>query len=338
MKLNHLVYAFSLTAALAAPGLAAAADVAILNVSYDPTRELYADYNKVFTQYWKSKTGDNVTVKTSHGGSGAQARSVIDGLEADVVTLGIATDVDAIAEKGGKLINPGWEKHLPNNAVPYTSTVVFLVRKGNPKGLKDWQDLVKPGVGIIVPNPKTSSGGRWAYLAAYGYAYKANRNDAGKAKDYIARFYRNVPVLDTGARGSTTTFAERGIGDVLVSWEDEAILATREHPESFDIVVPSVSIQAEPVVAVVDKIADKHGTRKVAEAYLQFLYTPQGQEIAAKHYYRPNDKAVFAKYAAQFPKLNTFTVREVYGDWPTLIKTHLADGALFDQIYQPGAK
>ena len=338
MKLNHLVYAISLTAALAAPGLAAAADVSILNVSYDPTRELYSDYNKVFAQYWKSKTGDNVTIKTSHGGSGAQARSVIDGLEADVVTLGIATDVDAIAEKGAKLVNPGWEKELPNNGVPYTSTVVFLVRKGNPKGLKGWQDLVKPGVAVIAPNPKTSAGGRWAYLAAYGYAYKANNNDAARAKDYITRFYKNVPVLDTGARGSTTTFAERGIGDVLVSWEDEAILATKEHPESFDIVVPSLSIQAEPAAAVVDKIADKHGTRKVAEAYLQFLYTPQGQEIAAKHYYRPNDKAVFAKYAAQFPKLNTFTVREVYGDWQNVVKTHLADGALFDQIYQPGAK
>lgn len=338
MKLTQLVYAVALSFALAAPGIAAAADVSILNVSYDPTRELFSDYGKVFAQYWKAKTGENVTVKTSHGGSGKQARSVIDGLEADVVTLGLVPDVEAIAELGGKQIAPGWEKRLPNDGAPYTSTVVFLVRKGNPKGLKDWADLVKPGVSIIAANPKTSGGGRWAYLAAYGAAYKTSQNNPAKAKDYITRFYKNVPVLDSGARGATTTFAQRGIGDVLVAWEDEAILASKEAPDKFEIVVPSLSIDAVPAFAVVDKVVDRHGTRKVAEAYLQYLYSPQGQEIAAKHFYRPVDKTVYAKYATQFPKVKTFTVKEVYGDWKTVQKTHLADNGLFDQIYQPSAK
>ena len=338
MKLTQLVHVIGLSLSLAAPGISVAADVSILNVSYDPTRELYSDYNKVFAQYWKGQGGDNVTVKTSHGGSGKQARSVIDGLEADVVTLGLAPDVDAIAELGRKQIAPDWDKRLPNHAVPYTSTVVFLVRKGNPKGLKDWADLVQPGVSIIAPNPKTSGGGRWAYLAAYGVAYKTSQNNAAKAKEYITRFYKNVPVLDSGARGATTTFAERGIGDVLVAWEDEALLATKAAPGKFEIVIPSLSIQAEPAVAVVDKVVDKRGTRKVAEAYLQYLYSPQGQDIAAKHFYRPIDKAVYAKYASQFPAVKTFTVQEVFGDWKSVQKTHLADNALFDQIYQPGAK
>ncbi|NEX63991.1 sulfate ABC transporter substrate-binding protein [Noviherbaspirillum galbum] len=309
-----------------------AADVQLLNVSYDPTRELYSEYNKVFAKYWQDKTGDKVTVKQSHGGSGKQARSVIDGLEADVVTLGLAYDIDAIAEQA-KLLPQNWQARLPNNSTPYTSTVVFLVRKGNPKQVKNWSDLVKPGVSVIASNPKTSAGGRWAYLGAYGYAFKTFQGDENRAKDFIARFYKNVPVLDSGARGSTTTFVERGIGDALISWEDEALLAVKQDPSKFDIVVPPLSIQAEPPVSVVDKVVDKKGTRKVAEAYLQYLYTPEAQEIAARHFYRPTDKTVYARHARQFAKLDLFTVKEVFGDWHQIQKKHLADGALFDQIY-----
>jgi sulfate/thiosulfate transport system substrate-binding protein len=331
-RLSALFAILSLSTVLVATGNAAAADITLLNVSYDPTRELYAEYNKVFTKYWQAKTGDNVTVKQSHGGSGKQARSVIDGLEADVVTLGLAYDIDALAEQA-KLVPADWQSRLPNNSTPYTSTVVFLVRKGNPKQIKDWSDLVKQGVSVISSNPKTSAGGRWAYLGAYGYAFKTSNGDEAKAKDFIARFYKNVPVLDSGARGSTTTFVERGIGDALISWEDEALLAVKKDPGKFEIVVPPLSIQAEPPVSVVDKVVDKKGTRKVAEAYLQYLYTPEAQELAAKHFYRPTDKAVFAKYAQQFAKLNLFTVKEVFGDWRQIQKKHLSDGALFDQIY-----
>ncbi|MDB5908502.1 MAG: cysP [Massilia sp.] len=332
MKFNHVLAAAGIICTLGAPGGAFAADVTLLNVSYDPTRELYTEYNAVFSKYWQAKTGDKLTLKQSHGGSGKQARSVIDGLEADVVTLGLAWDIDALAEQA-KLVPSNWQGRLPNNSIPYTSTVVFLVRKGNPKQIKDWPDLVKPGVSVISSNPKTSAGGRWAYLAAYGSAYKASKGDEAKAKDYISRFYKNVPVLDSGARGSTTTFVERGIGDVLVAWEDEALLAVKQDPEKFAVVVPPLSIQAEPPVSVVDKVVDKRGTRKVAEAYLQYLYSPEAQEIAARHFYRPTDKVVWAKHEKEFAKVNVFTVKDVFGDWKQIQKKHLADGALFDQIY-----
>ncbi|WP_186426145.1 sulfate ABC transporter substrate-binding protein [Cupriavidus metallidurans] len=332
MKFRNLVSLLSLSAVLVAPGLAGAADVSLLNVSYDPTRELYQEYNKVFAKYWKEKTGDNVTIKQSHGGSGKQARSVIDGLQADVVTLGLAYDIDALAEHA-KLVPVDWQKRLPNNSSPYTSTVVFLVRKGNPKQVRNWPDLIKPGISVISSNPKTSGGGRWAYLAAWGYAWKTSGNDDAKAKEFIRAFYKNVPVLDSGARGSTTTFAERGIGDVLVAWEDEAMLAVKQAPDKFEIIVPSVSILAEPPVSVVDKVVDKKGTRKVAQAYLEYLYSPEAQEIMGKHFYRPSDPNVFAKFANQFPKVHYFTVKEVFGDWKQIQKKHLVDGAIFDQIY-----
>lgn len=332
MKISRLLAVFGLSAALTLSASASAADITLLNVSYDPTRELYAEYNKIFAKHWQEKTGDKVTVKQSHGGSGKQARSVIDGLEADVVTLGLAHDIDALAEQA-KLVPADWQTRLPNNSTPYTSTVVFLVRKGNPKQIKDWSDLVKPGIAVIASNPKISAGGRWAYLSAYGYAFKTSNGDEAKAKDFIARFYKNVPVLDSGARGSTTTFVERGIGDALISWEDEALLAVKQDPSKFEIVVPPLSILAEPPVSIVDKVVDKKGTRKVADAYLRFLYTPEAQELAAKHFYRPSDKTVFAKYEKQFAKLNLFTIKEVYGDWRQIQKKHLADGALFDQIY-----
>lgn len=330
MKILRIVFAAAALAA--ATGAAGAGDITLLNVSYDPTREFYQDYNAAFAKYWKAKTGDTVTVKTSHGGSGKQARSVIDGLEADVVTLGLAYDIDAIAEQA-KLLPTQWNR-LPHNSSPYTSTVVLLVRKGNPKQIKDWADLVRPGVSVISSNPKTSAGGRWAYLAAYGYAYKQFAGDEAKARDYISKLYKNVPVLDSGARGSTTTFTERGIGDVLVAWENEAILGVKEiGGDKFEVVVPSVSILAEPPVALVDKVVDKRGTRAVAQAYLEYLYTPQAQEIAAQHHYRPVDEKVAAKYASQFPRLKLFTVSEVFGDWHKIQAKHLADGALFDQIY-----
>jgi sulfate transport system substrate-binding protein len=316
---------------------AQAAEISLLNVSYDPTRELYQDYDAAFAKYWKTKTGDDVKVKQSHGGSGKQARAVIDGLDADVVTLALAYDIDAISENG--LIAKNWQKRLPHNSTPYSSTIVFLVRKGNPKGIKDWGDLVKPGVAVITPNPKTSGGARWNYLAAWGYALKQAGGNEAKAKEFVAKLYKNVPVLDSGARGATTTFVERGIGDVLLAWENEALLAVKElGPDKVEIVAPSVSILAEPPVAVVDKVADKRGTRKVAEAYLQYLYSDEGQEIAARNYYRPTSEKAANKYAAQYPKVKLFTIDEVAGGWTKAQKAHFSDGGLFDQIYQPGTK
>jgi sulfate transport system substrate-binding protein len=310
--------------------------VTLLNVSYDPTRELYEDFNQQFASYWKGKTGQSVTVRQSHGGSGKQARSVIDGLEADVVTLALAYDIDQIAEKGG-LLPANWQTRLPHNSAPYTSTMVLLVRKGNPKGIKDWGDLAKPGISVITPNPKTSGGARWNYLAAWAWALRQPGGNEETAKAFVGKLYRNVPVLDAGARGSTTTFVERGIGDVLIAWENEALLAIKElGPGKFEIVAPSLSILAEPPVAVVDKVAGKHGTRAVAQAYLEYLYTDVGQEIAAKHFYRPRSPAVAAKYASQFPKVQLVTVDEMFGGWKKAHAAHFADGALFDQIYQPG--
>ncbi|MBW3508285.1 sulfate ABC transporter substrate-binding protein [Janthinobacterium sp. NKUCC06_STL] len=313
---------------------AQAADITLLNVSYDPTRELYQDVNTAFAKEWKGKTGDNVKIKQSHGGSGKQARAVIDGLEADVVTLALAYDIDALAEH--KLLAADWQKRLAHNSSPYTSTIVFLVRKGNPKGIKDWNDLIKPGVSVITPNPKTSGGARWNHLAAWGYALRQPGGNEAKAKDFLGKLYKNVPVLDSGARGATTTFVERGIGDVLIAWENEAYLAVKElGPTKFDIITPSVSILAEPPVAVVDKFADKHGTRKVAEAYLNYLYTDEAQDIIAKNYYRPATDKAAKKYASQFAKVNLFTIEQVAGGWTTAQKAHFADGGIFDQIYQP---
>ena len=315
---------------------AEAAEQTLLNVSYDPTRELYADINTAFAAAWKAKTGDDVTIRASHGGSGAQARSVIDGLEADVVTLALQSDIDAIADRA-KLIAPDWRDRLPNHSVPYTSTIVFVVRKGNSKGLHDWPDLIKPGVAVVTPNPKTSGGARWNYLAAWGAALRANSNDQAKARAFITELYRHVPVLDSGARGATISFARRNQGDVLIAWEDDAILAVRDlGPDKLEIVYPPVSIRAEPVVAVVDKVVDRHGTRALADAYLGFLYTPAGQELVAKHYYRPLDQTVAARYASQFPAIQTFTVDEVFGGWRKAQPEHFGDGGIFDQIYQPG--
>ncbi|WP_430433898.1 sulfate ABC transporter substrate-binding protein [Methyloversatilis sp.] len=309
-----------------------AADITLLNVSYDPTRELYQDFNSAFAKHWKAKTGDNVTIKQSHGGSGKQARSVIDGLEADVVTLALAYDVDAL-HQNGKLIPADWQKRLPHNASPYTSTIVFLVRKGNPKGLKDWSDLVKPGVEVITPNPKTSGGARWNYLAAWAYALKQPGGSDATAKEFVRKLFANVKVLDSGARGSTTTFVERGIGDVLIAWENEAYLAVKElGPDKFEIVTPSLSILAEPPVSVVNKVVDKRGTRTVATAYLEYLYSPEGQEIAAKNYYRPIDPKVAAKYAKTFAPVKLFTIDDEFGGWTKAQKTHFADGGVFDQI------
>jgi sulfate transport system substrate-binding protein len=330
-KLSTLAAAVVTT--LAVSLTAHAADITLLNVSYDPTRELYQDVNTAFAKEWKAKTGDDVKVKQSHGGSGKQGRSVIDGLQADVVTLALAYDIDAIAEKG--LVNKDWQKRLAKNSTPYSSTIVFLVRKGNPKGIKDWGDLVKPGVAVITPNPKTSGGARWNHLAAYGYALRLPGGSDATARDYLKKLYKNVPVLDSGARGATTTFVERGIGDVLLAWENEALLAIKElGPDKFEIVAPSVSILAEPPVAVVDKVVDKRGTRKVAEAYLNFLYTDAAQELIAKNYYRPTVEKEAKKYAAQFPAVKLFTIGDVAGDWAKAQKTHFADGGVFDQIYQ----
>jgi sulfate/thiosulfate-binding protein len=310
-----------------------AKDVSLLNVSYDPTRELYQDFNKAFARYWQGKTGDTVAVKQSHGGSGKQARSVIDGLEADVVTLALAYDVDELAARA-KLIPADWQKRLPHNSSPYTSTYIFLVRKGNPKGIRNWDDLVKPGVSVITANPKTSGGARWGYLAAYGFALKQPGGNDTKAKEFVARLFSNVPVLDSGARGSTVTFAERGVGDVLLAWENEAHLSLKEFgADKFDIVYPAVSILAEPPVTVVDKTVDKRGTRAAAQAYLEYLYSPEGQDIAARHFYRPIDTAVAARYARQFPKLNLFTIDDTFGGWAQAQKTHFSDGGVFDQIY-----
>ena len=313
----------------------AQSQLTLLNVSYDPTRELYEDYNKAFAQYWKGKTGQTVVIQQSHGGSGAQSRAVIDGLQADVVTLALAYDIDAISDKA-KLLPANWQSRLPNNSTPYTSTIVFLVRKGNPKGIKDWDDVVRPGVSVVVPNPKTSGGARWAYLAAWGYAYlKSGKNDAA-ARDFITKLYKNVPVLDSGARGSTTTFVERGIGDVLLAWENEALLSVKElGPDKFQIVAPSQSILAEPPVSIVDQVVDRKGTRTVAEAYLQYLYSPEGQEIAARNFYRPRLESVAKKYVSTFPKVKLFTLADVAGDWHKAQETHFADGGVFDQIYQP---
>jgi sulfate transport system substrate-binding protein len=328
-----LLRAAATLALAAAAGLAAAKDITLLNVSYDPTRELYQDYNVAFAKYWKAKTGDTVSVKQSHGGSGKQARSVIDGIESDVVTLGLAYDIDEIAERA-KLLPPDWQKRLQHNSTPFTSTYIFLVRKGNPKGIKDWSDLIKPGVSVITANPKTSGGARWGYLAAYGYALKQPGGNDAKAKDFIAKVYGNVPVLDSGARGSTVTFAERGVGDVLLAWENEAYLSLKEFgADKFDIVYPPISILAEPPVAVVDKVVDKRGTRDVAQAYLEYLYSPEGQEIAARNFYRPTDPTVAAKFARNFPKVTLFTIDDTFGGWAKAQKTHFADGGVFDQIY-----
>lgn len=325
-----LALGVSLAASLAT---GARADSTLLNVSYDPTRELYQDYNAAFAKYWKEKSGETVTFKQSHGGSGKQARAVIDGLEADVVTLALAYDVDALNKNGG-LIPADWAKRLPNNAAPYTSTIVFLVRKGNPKNLKDWNDLTKDGVEVVTPNPKTSGGARWNYLAAWGYALKQPGGSDATAKDLVTKLYKNVKVLDSGARGSTTTFVERGIGDVLLAWENEAHLALKElGPDKFEIVTPSISILAEPPVSVVDKNVDKHGTRKVAEEYLKYLYSPEAQDIAGKNYYRPRDAAALAKYEKNFDKVALFTIDEVFGGWDKAQTTHFSDGGTFDQIY-----
>lgn len=307
--------------------------ITLLNVSYDPTRELYKDYNNVFVKYWKKKSGQDVIIQQSHGGSGKQARSVIDGLEADVVTLALAYDIDSLNKKK-ELIDPNWQKRLPDNSTPYTSTIVFLVRSGNPKHIKDWDDLIKPGVSVITPNPKTSGGARWNYLAAWGYALKKNNQDQNKAKEFVQKLYKNVPVLDSGARGATTTFVERNLGDVLIAWENEAYLAEKEFGAGkFQIVNPSISILAEPPVAVVDANVDKKGTRKVAEEYLKYLYSDEGQEIAAKNFYRPRNAEIAKKYAGQFPKIELFTINDVFGGWSKAQKEHFSDGGVFDQIY-----
>jgi sulfate/thiosulfate transport system substrate-binding protein len=318
-------------AGLAIVGSAIAADVTLLNVSYDPTRELYSDLGKAFAAKYKADTGKTLEIKSSHGGSGKQARSVIDGLDADVVTLALAYDIDAIADKG--FLPQDWQKRLPQNASPYTSTIVFLVRKGNPKNIKDWDDLAKPGVKVVTPNPKTSGGARWNYLAAWGYELKKTDSEAN-AKEFVKAIYANVPVLDTGARGSTITFVERNIGDVLIAWENEAFLAINElGKDKLDIVVPSVSIMAEPPVSVVDKVVDKKGTRAAAEGFLKFIYSKEGQEIAAKNYYRPRDAEVAKKYEKTFPKVNLFTIDEVFGGWRTAQKKHFEDKGTFDEIY-----
>lgn len=323
---------FSLLIAALLMNSTQAKDITLLNVSYDPTRELYREVNAAFAREWKAKTGDTVSIQQSHGGSGKQARSVIDGLEADVVTLALASDIDAIADKG-KLIAPDWQKRLPDNSTPYTSTIVFLVRKGNPKGIKDWDDLIRPGVKVVTPNPKTSGGARWNYLAAWGYALKKNNNDQAKARDFVTKLFRNVPILESGARGATTTFVQRGVGDVLIAWENEALLSLKESgPDKVELVTPSVSILAEPPVAWVDKVTKRHGTEEVAKAYLNFLYSSEGQEIAAKNFYRPRTQAVAQKYADKFPKLTLFTVDEVFGGWQKAQKTHFDNDGIFDQI------
>ena len=330
--------AFLAAATLGIGSLPALAQTTLLNVSYDPTRELYQDFNAAFIKEWKAKTGETLTVKQSHGGSGKQARSVIDGLDADVVTLALAYDIDALHDKA-QLIPADWQKRLPNNSSPYTSTIVFLVRKGNPKKIQDWPDLARSGVDIVTPNPKTSGGARWNYLAAWGYALKQPGGNADSAKVFVKRIFANTKVLDSGARGSLTSFTERGIGDVLISWENEAYLATRElGPDKFEIVTPSLSILAEPPVTVVDKVVDKKGTRKVATAYLEYLYSPEGQDIAGKHYYRPRDAKAAAKFAKQFAPVKLFTIDELFGGWRQAQKTHFDDGGVFDQIYAPGTR
>jgi sulfate transport system substrate-binding protein len=315
-------------------GSVAAKDVTLLNVSYDPTRELYAEYNEAFAKHWKEKTGDTVKVDQSHGGSGKQARAIIDGLEADVATLALAGDIDALQEKG-HLVPEDWQSRLPDNSAPYTSTIVFLVRKGNPKGIKDWEDLIKPGVEVITPNPKTSGGARWNFLAAWAYALKKHNGDQVKAKEFVTELYKHVPVLDSGARGSTVTFSQRKLGDVLLAWENEAYLALKESPGEFEIVSPSLSILAEPSVSVVDKVVDKRGTREVASEYLKYLYSDEGQQIAAKNFYRPRNAEIAKKYADKFATVNLVTINGVFGGWKKVGKTYFDDGGIFDQIYQP---
>ncbi|MFM8719419.1 MAG: sulfate ABC transporter substrate-binding protein [Chthoniobacterales bacterium] len=327
---RHFVSALALSALLFAASSALA--TSLLNVSYDPTREFYTEFNQAFAKHWKEKTGQDVTVDQSHGGSGKQSRSVIDGLEADVVTLALAYDIDVIAEKA-QLLPADWQSRLPQNSSPYTSTIVFVVRKGNPKGIKDWNDLTKDGVAVITPNPKTSGGARWNYLAAYAYALQANGGDATKAKEFLSKLYKNVPVLDTGARASTTTFAKRGIGDVFLSWENEAHLVLKEYPGEYEIITPSLSILAEPPVAVVDKVVDKKGTREAAQAYLEFLYTPAGQDIAGKHFYRPTDPEIAKKYESVFAPIKLVTIAD-FGGWQKAQKEHFDDDGLFDQIAQ----
>jgi sulfate/thiosulfate-binding protein len=334
--LNRIALSSLVAGVLLTSSATGRAQVKLLNVSYDPTRELYQDVNKAFGAKWKQQTGQTLDVNQSHGGSGKQARSVIDGLEADVVTLALAYDIDAIAQKSGRL-SADWAKRLPDHGVPYTSTVVFVVRKGNPRQIHDWDDLVKPGTIIVTPNPKTSGGGRWSYLAAWAWARQKLGSD-GKAQEYVRALFKNVPVLDSGARGSTITFSQRGIGHVLLAWENEAQLLVNEMgKDKYEIVFPSVSILAEPPVAVVDRNVDKHGTRAAAEGYLKFLYSDEGQEIGARHHYRPRNPGVFARHAAEFPKLKLISVDEAFGGWQTAHKTHFADGAIFDQIYQPGS-
>jgi sulfate/thiosulfate transport system substrate-binding protein len=335
MSFKAIVRGVTLGAAIAMLGTTAAAQT-LLNVSYDPTRELYQDFNAAFVKYWKGKTGQTVSIKQSHAGSGGQARAVIDGLEADVVTLALAYDIDAVAQAG--LTTATWQKRLPQNSSPYTSTIVFVVRKGNPKGIKDWGDLARPGIQVITPNPKTSGGARWNYLAAWGYALRQPGGTDAKARQFVGDIYKKVPVLDSGARGSTITFARRQIGDVLLAWENEAYLALQESPGQLEIVSPSISILAEPPVAVVDKVVDRHGTRALAEAYLQYLYSPEGQEIAAKRHYRPRDPAIAARFASNFANVKFFTIDEVFGGWQKAQKAHFADGGIFDQIYRPGTR
>jgi sulfate/thiosulfate-binding protein len=335
MKNDFINLVFAAVLSVLAAGNALAADVNLLNVSYDPTRELYKEYNPVFVKYWKAKTGDNVTINQSHGGSGKQARSVLEGLEADVVTLALGYDVDVLYQKR-KLIPENWQTLLPKNSSPYTSTVVFLVRKGNPLGIKDWNDIVKPGVSIVTPNPKTSGGARWNFLAAWGYALKHNNNDEAAAKDFVAKLYKSAAVLDTGARGSTTTFIERDIGDVLIAWENEAYLALREFgADKFEIVTPSLSILAEPPIAVVEDVARKHGTTEVATEYLKYLYSKEGQEIIAKNFYRPTDPEIATKYAKQFQPVELIKIDQ-FGGWNEAQKKFFADDGVFDEIYGPG--
>ena len=336
MKLRNLTRASALMTAMALT-TAQAAEISLLNVSYDPTRELYQEFNQAFSQDWKARTGDDVRIKQSHGGSGKQARTVIDGISADVVTLALASDIEAIASRG--FLPAEWQQRLAHNSSPYTSTIVFLVRKGNPKNIKDWADLVKPGIEVITPNPKTSGGARWNYMAAWGYALTQRDGGEDTARQFVSQLFKNVPVLDSGARGSTTTFVERGIGDVLLAWENEALLAIKElGPDKVEIVAPSVSILAEPPVAVIDKVVDKRGTRQIAEAYLNYLYSDVGQNLAGKHYYRPTSEKARQKYDDQFPKLKLFTLAEVAGNWADVQKKHFSDGGIFDQIYQPDRK
>jgi sulfate/thiosulfate transport system substrate-binding protein len=336
MDTTRTTLCLALGLALGVAGTAGAKEIRLLNVSYDPTRELYQDLNTAFAKHWRDKTGDTLVIQQSHGGSGKQARSVIDGLAADVVTLALAFDIDALAEKG-RLIPPDWQKRLPHNSAPYTSTIVFLVRKGNPKGVRDWDDLAKPGIAVITPNPKTSGGARWNHLAAYAYELKRTGGDEAQAREFLRRLYKNVPVLDTGARGSTTTFVQRGIGDVLLAWENEALLAIKEIGRGqFEIVRPSLSILAEPPVTWVDRVVKRRGTEEVARAYLDYLYSEAGQEIAARHYYRPRLESTARKHAAQFPAMTMVTIDESFGGWAKAHKTHFAEGGLFDQIHQAG--